>query len=155
MFDGFRSEIGGCELDGRFTSIQSSYRVPCISTQLVCREADVDTFSHLQTLNRGMSMAVILPYTPKISSRWPLCTFLVRPLTTTTLNPSSLTPSPLRLGETVLDRDLERERERERLTERVRERDMDTSRALPLAPLAGDSGFGDLDLPRSDMMGEW
>lgn len=73
----------------------------------------------LQTLNNGKSIPVIRPYSEKISSKWPLMTFLLNPDTTMTLYlppPDVSLPASRRetfRGMGDLDLDLERDLDRE------------------------------------------
>lgn len=124
------------KLDSCFPSIQTSYD---ISDFVPSRPHSLE---NLQTLNNGKSNPVTLPYSPKISSRCPRITFLLRPEITTTLNPpAALEPFAPPLGDLDLDRD--------------RAGDMETSEPRRRRGGGdGDSDFGvrERPLPLSDIM---
>jgi hypothetical protein len=106
--------------------------------------------SDAQTLNKGRSNPVTLPYSPKISSKCSRWTFLLNPETTITLNPpDGLDPFIRGRGDLVLDLDLETERGRGG-------GDIDTSDPRLRRAGGGDGesdlGVRDLPLPLSDMI---
>lgn len=89
----------------------------------------------LQTLNNGRSSPVTFPYSPKISSRCPRCTFLLKPETTITRCPPA-DFEPFAFADLDLDLDL----------------DLDIETSEPRRFLGGgdgDSDFGVRDLPLS------
>lgn len=93
----------------------------------------------IQILNNGKSRPVTRPYSPKISSKCPRWTFLLRPETTITRwPPFELLPFPFARTEFDLDLDLDLER------------DIETSDPRRLRGGGeGESDFGVRERPRS------
>jgi len=100
---------------------------------------------NLQTLNKGKSNPVTRPYSPKISSKCPLCTFLLKPeITITRYPPAGLELGPFApRGDLDLDLDFDRAGDMETSDPRRRRGGGD-----------GDNDFGvrERPLPLSDML---